>query len=802
MTNPASAHAVPPSGETELPAELRNDPQRAAIPVAAGLIHDNVLLPDVAPPSAHFGPAPAAPVGPAIQVDALEFARRASALTPASPERPLVEPMAAPPPQPEAQPLRVVPLDFAPPTSVSHRNSQTDFTVSQGARGTCWAFAGCAALEAAYARKNIHVKLSEHYLFHISKAHENHVAGPGIHSLVGFQGSSDIVHHLKYWRVPIQGYAPYIDQPALQALADSIPGTGGALKNAGAGTREQDDWFEYDLRSIPLNALWFAQYGVADFGTLNSTVNDIKTTLAAGYDVVVDVFDKINNGGHVLLIFGYDDGAQEFQIKNSQSLPGFGTMKYVNDGQFQLQGGSAYFIKSVADVQTQWAAMWVGRWETDHDGWRGKLVIRRFLDIRANTGVPPTNAPISLGSWYGEDGRVLPVDGGFVDGGRGLHCTIGGQPFQFYLHSSDPYRAAGRVLWNNTWFGVVMSRGTAVGAGSNFDRTETIGLWDTVHDGWRGQARIGVDPSYTQAADGAVKRAWIDPGNIVQQVDYHVDFGGSNRDQHFQLLHHTHEDGLMGGVTQWGGRDWPVEARMSPNLYSIADDGKLRWYHHTGRYRRVFEWDDSKEVGTGWNAFKSVFGGRDGVIYAIQPDGRLMWYYHDGRNQGTFQWQGPSQVGTGWQNFRRVFAGDGGVIYAVEESGALHWYRHQGRRDGSFRWQDPAIVGSGWNSFVALAAGPDGVIYGTLPDGRMMWYRHYGYDQGYPIWVGAIQVGSGWQDVDRIWIAGNGFVYGRKLNGELWCWRHHGYLNGTGDWTPGARVGTGWTVGFKEVFLT
>src|SRR5262245_41580010 len=38
----------------------------------------------------------------------------------------------------------------------------------QGGRGTCWAFAGVAALEAAYNRKfGITLDLSEQYLFHI-----------------------------------------------------------------------------------------------------------------------------------------------------------------------------------------------------------------------------------------------------------------------------------------------------------------------------------------------------------------------------------------------------------------------------------------------------------------------------------------------------------------------------------------------------------------------------------------------------------------------------------------------------------
>ena len=86
-----------------------------------------------------------------------------------------------------------------------------------------------AALEAVYARIGIRAELSEQYLFHISKAHENHVGGPGIHSLVGFQGSADIVHHLTLLAVPSPEHVRYLDQPQLQSLANAIPGTGMAL---------------------------------------------------------------------------------------------------------------------------------------------------------------------------------------------------------------------------------------------------------------------------------------------------------------------------------------------------------------------------------------------------------------------------------------------------------------------------------------------------------------------------------------------------------------------------------------------
>ncbi|SOD92178.1 tachylectin-related carbohydrate-binding protein [Spirosoma fluviale] len=688
---------------------------------------------------------------------------------------------------------------------VSHRQWQTTLNVSQASRGTCWAFAGIAALEAAYARIGVHVDLSEHYLFHLSKAHENHVGGPGIHSLVGFQGSADIVHHLAYWAVPLSAHVPYSDQGPLQNLANSIPNTGMALSGSGGGTREQADWFEFDLRNIPLMGRWFAQYRVKTFGKKdNFTNDDIRQTLSDGYDVVVNVYDKINAGGHVLLIHGYDDDTKTFAIKNSQSLPGFSTMLYVNDPQFTIQYGSMYFITAVQPVQTQWAAMWVGRWETDHDGWRGRLIIRRFINIRGNGQLPNPGSRISLGTWYAEDGRVLDVVGHFVDDGRGLHCDIGGQPFELYLHTRDPYRAGGRTWWNKLPFGVVLSRGTAVGAGSGFDRSESIGIWDTVHDGWRGQLRIGVDPSYVQAADAVTRRTWIDPGTTAHRIDTHVDFGGDNRNQYFQLLLHTREDGLMGGVTSWGGKDWPVEGRLSQNLYTITPEGTLNWYRNTGRARLAREWEGPKAVGSGWGGFKTVFGGGDGVLYAIAPDGKLMWYFHDGRNQGQFQWQGGKEVGTGWASFARVFAGDGGVIYAVATDGRLLWYRHLGRRDGSARWQGPFQVGTGWNGFIALVAGPDGCLYGTQPDGSLLWYRHYGYDQGYPIWHGPVRVGSGWQGYDKIWAVGNGYIYGRTAanGGDLWLWRHHGFLTGEASWTNGVKVGNGWGGGMREVIAT
>ena len=691
--------------------------------------------------------------------------------------------------------------------AMSHARFHTPLIVNQGNRGTCWAWAGAAALEAAYARIGIIVKLSPQYLFHIVKAHENHRGGPGIHSLVGFGGSSDIVHHQTRLSISLEAHAPYIDQTPLQALGNSIPNTGMALSASGGGTLEQADWFEFDLRNIPLKARWFAEWGVAEYGQLtNFTDDDVKNVINSGFDLVVDVDDKINGGGHVIVIYGYNDFTSSFEIKNSQFSPGLSTMLYAGDPQFDLLRGSAFYVTRVKTPQPQWGAMWAGRWEVDYDGTRALLVIRRFTDLFGVDELPGPFSRISLGTIYGEDGLPTDVFGHFVDDGRGLRCNVGGRDFELFLHAGDPFHASGRVFINGTFFGVELSRGTAAGAGSGFTRAEATGYWDIAVDGTRATLKLAGDPEYTDAFSTQPRPVTVDPVSQTNphELGVHVPFISNTDDQLLQLFLHTQEDALLAGLTTSNGRTLPIEGRMSRNLYAIQDDGTLRWYRNDGRSKLAAEWTGPNIVGTGWDSFVRVFGGGDGVIYGIHPNGDLLWYYHDGRNEGTEDWQGPIQVGNGWGNFTRVFGGDGGSIYGVPPDGTLLWYRHFGRRGGGPSWLGPVEVGTGWNGFTALTAAPDGCIYGVQPDGTLLWYRHYGHDQGYPIWHGPVQVGTGWNIFDSIWAAGNGYIYARTSahGGDLWLWRHHGFLNGATSWTAGVKVGNGWGGGMREVFTT
>jgi Tachylectin len=122
----------------------------------------------------------------------------------------------------------------------------------------------------------------------------------------------------------------------------------------------------------------------------------------------------------------------------------------------------------------------------------------------------------------------------------------------------------------------------------------------------------------------------------------------------------SHIAGAQGsfGSDPWGG---------SPAfIYGISQDGSLKWFRHNGSPRgQNFDvpnaWEGPKTVGTGWQEPKQVFSSGNGIIYAIFNDGTLKWYKHNGYKTGegvnvAGAWEGPKTVGTGWQAFNSVFA--------------------------------------------------------------------------------------------------------------------------------------------------
>jgi len=227
-------------------------------------------------------------------------------------------------------------------------------------------------------------------------------------------------------------------------------------------------------------------------------------------------------------------------------------------------------------------------------------------------------------------------------------------------------------------------------------------------------------------------------------------------------------------------------------IYGIQNDGTLQWYRHDGSADGSFAWTGPNKVGDGWQSFKSVFAGGDGIIYGIQNDGALQWYRHDGRANGTYVWTGPNKVGDGWQSFKSVFSGGDGAIYAIQNDGVLQWYRHDGRADGTYAWTGPNKVGDGWQSFNSVFSGSDGIIYGIQNDGTLQWYRHDGRANGTYAWTGPNIVGKGWQNFNSVFSGGDGIIYGIQNDGTLQWYRHDGRADGTFAWTGPNIVGKGW----------
>jgi hypothetical protein len=113
----------------------------------------------------------------------------------------------------------------------------------------------------------------------------------------------------------------------------------------------------------------------------------------------------------------------------------------------------------------------------------------------------------------------------------------------------------------------------------------------------------------------------------------------------------------------------------------------------------------------GWQQFKHLFSGGDGIIYAVNTDGQLL-FYRDGHRDGTGDVSSPSVIGLGgWQQMKHLFSGGDGIIYAVDGNGRLLFYRDQ-TRNGTGDVNTPSVIGlGGWQVMKFLFDGGQGIIY-------------------------------------------------------------------------------------------
>jgi Tachylectin/Trypsin len=218
--------------------------------------------------------------------------------------------------------------------------------------------------------------------------------------------------------------------------------------------------------------------------------------------------------------------------------------------------------------------------------------------------------------------------------------------------------------------------------------------------------------------------------------------------------------------TGWAAGLKDVMPGGQQSIYALGDDGSLRWYWHAGALDGSRQWQGPKPVGIGWGVFSKIIPMDNGVFYGISPDGMLRWHRHDNyRNgEGLYDgWASAMNVGWGWNSFKMVFSGGQGILYVVANDGSLLWYRHNAylnpipiQPDGATNaqklawersWEGPKEVGTGWGGCDKLFSPGEGHIYCISPNGDLFWFHHLGWRDGTFNWTtraGGVKIGSGW----------------------------------------------------------
>jgi len=185
----------------------------------------------------------------------------------------------------------------------------------------------------------------------------------------------------------------------------------------------------------------------------------------------------------------------------------------------------------------------------------------------------------------------------------------------------------------------------------------------------------------------------------------------------------------------------------------------------------------------GWQQFKFVFSGGEGIIYAVNEQGQLL-FYRDRNRDGTGDVNTPSVIGQGgWQQMKHVFAGRNGIIYALSEEGELLFYRDH-TRDGTGDVNTPSVIGkatpqipTGWSGDKFLVARGNGPldrfagIYAVNQQGQLF-CRIDLKEDGSEVINNQLLIGSsGWDRMQHLFAASDRILYAVDEQGRLLFYR-------------------------------
>jgi Papain family cysteine protease len=458
---------------------------------------------------------------------------------------------------------------------------------NQLSRRTCWVFAGTAAIEARYKRDfGITVDLSEQFLNHVAKSTGLH---PGFYkyenqsSYWGGGTTAASISAATGFAIPFEDEAPYLDQGAMNALKNSIPGAGDLVWSGDPArnfvTQQQVDAFEYSERYISLTAREQAKFGVARVRLLRTqdarNTETLERLIASDHEVAIDVdlfwrFDESTQvfehnpgerswGQHAFLIVGYDREAQTFTVKNSWGETDFLQVRYEF---FRHNTFGATVVDAVTSPGSMTTSgLWMGRWAMNHDGWAGELVIRR---------VPASDdSQVKLGTYYDAQGDAHAVNGRVSGNGADLSFEIadtdepnarGGQTFKLHRASAKPRSAAGYTILNER-FGVLLSRSAiTLPPAPPRGKTQWLGTWDVSIDGvpatlslTRLEGDTLTGEYRTVAGARAAVRGILSPQRFDEAL-FTVEAGGMQNATVFAATYWTQGSAVFAGLTS-DGRD-------------------------------------------------------------------------------------------------------------------------------------------------------------------------------------------------------------------------------------------------------
>jgi hypothetical protein len=386
----------------------------------------------------------------------------------------------------------------------------------QGNRDTCGAFAAASALEAAYKRlKAKDILLSQNYIHHIIKSswltpvplflYENQS------SFFGGNSTRDALKFLSKYHIPELRFAPYQSQDELSNILSSL-GIPDLVWNENPQnnriTQDQIDSLEYHESHIPLKARLNAIYGISEYraheNNAATSIIDIENYLKSGKEVMFSIrlhwmdsamksktmlYSANGPGGsHLMLAVGFDKTDPEapfFLVKNSW---GDGIIRVHYDVLRNQNSISYGVIDKVTETFWPNPDRWIGRWEMQHDRWRGELLLRRTFEAN----IDGSRAPYRIGEYHHQNGKRYCAWGGFTNGSTTLLMNIDfdheiqeknylvsyssnrnavnvvakdvcpstarGQSFRIDMKSGTNTNATGTTIWNKKTFPVQMWR--------------------------------------------------------------------------------------------------------------------------------------------------------------------------------------------------------------------------------------------------------------------------------------------------------------------------------------------------------